>query len=85
VSAEASIAAFNALDAWVRALAVPEEAQAPKGLEAMTGCAMVLRLDHHMIGRAAMFGGPEVFTRAARLFSRAGDSFGAEWLCSPAR
>src|SRR5690242_13658064 len=64
VPPEASIAAFNALDAWVRALAVPENAQPPKGLEAMTGCSVVLRLDHHVIGRATRFGGPADLVRA---------------------
>jgi hypothetical protein len=66
VSPDASMAAFKMLDGWVRALAVPENATAPQGLESITGCAISLRLDHHVIGRATRFGGPEEFVRAAR-------------------
>jgi hypothetical protein len=66
VSPDACMGAYNELDGWVRALAVPENARLPKGLEGLTGCAITLRLDHHAIGRAAIFGGPESFASAAR-------------------
>ncbi len=59
--------AYKAVEAWVRATQVPASPAPIAGLEKLSACAVTLRLDHHVIGRAFDFGGgPDSLVRVAR-------------------